>query len=181
VKTPKLKPHRYVAFFWALATIAVSACSGANVGSGGIAGFSLKPSVAATCGPPPPVPFQPLWLSYPEPRARAVSQEVKELVFAGWDTTFFGKDTVNLVRLNDGQPVAILKFRTFVPAPSPLPSPHATPPGGSGDIPYIAVNVPNLKRATRYVVSYTFDDWGDKPPSCRTRVTRKLGAFTTRS
>jgi hypothetical protein len=170
--------RRWCVVSWSVAAIVIAACSGRSLGLKSDAGESFSPSASATCGPPPPVPFQPLYLSYPAPHARSVPLTIKELVFAGWDTTFFGKDVVNLVRLNDDQPIGVQRFRKFVPAPSPLPSPRATPPW-SGSLPYVAVAIPDLKPTTRYVVSYTYKVWSDKPPSCRTSLTKRLGGFKT--
>lgn len=128
---------------------------------------------SSTCGSPPPVALPELWLSYPEPSATAVPRSIGNVVFA-YAGNPFQSDTVSITSTAGPVPAS-----TFTAAPSPLPSPHATPANYGGNVTYLAVPVPTLAPMTTYTVSYTYTDWADNPPSCQTHVTQPLGTFTT--
>lgn len=158
-----------IAFIFACTFL--GACSTASVQLGG--GNQLQ--TPAPCGLPPPVPIAELWLSYPQPGATSVPLNIGEIVFAGADTGYFGSDTVSV----SSSTQATVPVGAFTAAPSPMPTPFATPPNSSGNVPYEAVPIPTLSPSTTYNVSYTYRDWSSKPPSCTQKITEQLGAFTT--
>lgn len=126
------------------------------------------------CGFPPPVPVPWLTLAYPIPGATNVPPSIGIMLMAGEVNGFYGPDTVALASWAGSVPIG-----TFTAAPSPLPTPYATPAGSSGDIPNVAVPLPTLSPATTYTASFTYTDWADNPPSCRTQITTKMGSFKT--
>ncbi|HEV3153717.1 MAG TPA: hypothetical protein VGZ02_07945 [Candidatus Baltobacteraceae bacterium] len=149
--------------------IAIGLCAGLAACAGTAA------TAPASCGFPPPVPIPELWLSYPEPGATNVPLNVGEVIFVGIPSGFFGPDTVAITS-SGGTSIPV---GAFTAPPSPLPSPYAIPTGFSGNIPFSAVPVPTLSPSTTYNVSFSYIDWAENPPSCRTHVTQQLGAFTT--
>lgn len=127
-----------------------------------------------SCGFPPPVPIPAMFLSYPEPNATNVPVNVGIVIFGGVTSGFYGSNTVTVAGPSGDVPVG-----AFTSAPSPLPSPHAVPSGWGGAIPYVAVSIPTLSPRATYNVSFTYIDWANNPPSCKTNVTQPLGSFTT--
>ena len=146
--------------------------AGCSASSGGITPVSRAP--LADCGSPPPVPDPMLWLAYPEPNATGVSTSVGVLIFSGFSEDYFAPISVALSSASGSVAVGALKG-----APSPLPSPYATPPGFNGDVPDLAAPIPTLSPATAYSASYTYAVWDSTSPSCRGSLTRILGTFTT--
>jgi hypothetical protein len=149
----------------------LAACGGGYVSnSGGTRG----PSDSAQCGSPPPVASPWLSLSYPVPYATNVPTAIGVLVFAGAPSSRLGTAKVAVSSAHGTVPVG-----PFSAAPSPMPSPYATPSGVSGHYPYVAVPIPTLASRTVYSVSYTYTDWESTAPSCSTTITRLAGRFTT--
>jgi hypothetical protein len=128
-----------------------------------------------TCGFPPPVPIEPLYLAYPIPSATGVPLFIGSVIVQGYVAGFYGPGTLS-VTTSAG--TAIVKNVSPTAAPSPLPTPLATP---VQNLPYEAVPVPALMPATQYVVTAAVPDWGETPPLCRTIDTMTLGTFTTGS
>lgn len=124
------------------------------------------------CGMPPPVPAPWLALVYPEPGAANVPVSIRQLVLAGNYYGYYDNAAVTMTA-GDGM---IVPVGAYTAAPSPLPSPHATPAQGT---PYVAVPVPTLSPATTYALSYTFTDFNGIPPACTGPVTWPLGSFST--
>lgn len=161
--------------FAACSSAGMNTMQAASGSSGGSGGTVNSPPSSASCGSPPPVAIAELWLSYPEPGATSVPTDIGEIVFAGDDTNYFGPDTVNV-----STPTQVsVPVGAFTAAPSPMPTPYATPAAQSGDVPYEAVPVPRLSPSTTYTVSYTYRDWANTPPSCTQSITQQLGTFTT--
>ena len=152
-------------------TQAVLLCIGVASLAAGCDGGSTA-SALKSCGMPPPVPVPEMWLSYPEPNATGVPVNVGTIIFAGISSGYFGPNIVTVAGPSGDVPVG-----AFTSPPSPLPSPLAVPSGWGG--PYVAAPVPTLSPQTTYNVSFTYVDWADKPPACRTDVTQALGSFTT--
>jgi hypothetical protein len=124
-----------------------------------------------TCGPAPLEPIPAHWLIYPAPNATDVPDSIGELVFAGLVQS---GDSVGLATAGG----ASVPAGPFTAAPSPLPTPYATPP--SSGIPLAAAPLPVLSPGTTYAVGYTYTTWADNPPVCKGPATQPLGSFTTR-
>ncbi|MEO6991903.1 MAG: hypothetical protein ABI346_02350 [Candidatus Baltobacteraceae bacterium] len=153
-----------VSFLGAVAAIAlVLVACGSGPGSSG-------------CSSPPPVPIPELFLSYPEPGSPAVSVGIGEVIFVGNAGGLYAPDTVAI----RGRSGANVPVGAFTAAPSPFPTPYAVPSGFSGNIPFVAVPIPTLSPGVTYDVSFSYTDWADAPPACRTTVTQSLGSFTTK-
>ena len=135
------------------------------------AGGATNPGVNPGCGFPPPLPAPPApYLIYPAPNATAVPDNAGVLVFGGPSAS---------------GPIAIFTSGVSVPigaftaAPSPLPSPHATPGAQFSNYPYYAAPIPTLSPASTYTVTSSYQTWADTPPSCTATATQTLGSFTT--
>jgi hypothetical protein len=148
------------------------AAAASIVSCGGAAGTPADP--VATCGSPPPVAIAQLWLAYPVPNATSVPTSIGEIVLAGNPYGRYGTDTITIASSAAQVPVG-----AFTAPPSPLPSPYATPPQSSGNVPYFAVPVGTLSTGTTYTVSFTYTDWADNPPTCTQQITKQLGSFST--
>lgn len=128
--------------------------------------------VAPTCGPPPPSAAPNLQLVYPEPAATDVPASIAYLVISGDITTRYGTGVLSM-QSSSGIAVPV---GAYTAAPSPLPTPHATPAGGG---PYIAAALAALSPATTYSVKYAYTDYTGVPPSCIGSYAQPLGSFTT--
>lgn len=151
-----------------------------GIGLGACGGGANVAAPAATCGPPPPVPVPFLVLSYPEPNATSVPDAFGTLLFVGFPfDDYFGPTNVTLTTLAG----ANVPVGAFTAPPSPLPSPYVVPSGfsstGVSNIPFVAAPVPMLSPSTIYNVTFTYADFGDTPPTCRTTQSESLGSFTT--
>jgi hypothetical protein len=149
----------------------VAACGKAYVAN---SDGSRAPSGSGQCGSPPPVASPWLSMSYPIPSATNVPTTIGTVIFAGVPSSRLGTSKLTISSANGTVPVG--QFRS---APSPLPSPHATPYGATGSYPYVAVPIATLAPRTLYNVSYTYTDWVSTAPSCSTTITRFAGRFTT--
>lgn len=149
----------------------LSACAGADDHAVPLA---TRTPEAVTCGSPPPVPEPAFWLAYPMPGAVDVPTSTGQLI--GYGFPFFGFGNQAVVLASAGGSVSL---SDFVAAPSPLPSPYATPPPQQTGEAYYGLTLPALSAQTTYSASFTYTDWADNPPSCRTQITRPLGSFTT--
>ncbi len=146
--------------------------AGCSTSGGNITPVSRAP--LANCGSPPPVPDPMLWLAYPEPNATGVSTSVGELIFSGFYADYFAP--ISIALSSAGGNIAV---GTLAAAPSPLPSPYATPPPPNANLGFIAAPIPTLSPATAYTISWTYVVWDSTPPNCRGSLTRVLGTFTT--
>jgi hypothetical protein len=126
----------------------------------------------ASCGLPPPYPVPEMSLAYPIPGSTNVPIRLGELIFEG---DHVGA-TLTVESPGAGNPLVL---GTPTSAPSPLPTPYATPSGLSGAVPYFAVPVPTLSAATTYSVSYAYRTFANNPPACIKFATAELGEFTT--
>jgi hypothetical protein len=116
-----------------------------------------------------------LFLSYPPPGSTNVSIDIGELIVAGQPYGFYDDAKINMAPGNNTS----VPVGAYTAAPSPLPSPFATPSGFGGDVPYYAAPIPTLSPATAYTLTYTYTDFNGVPPSCTGPVTLQLGSFTT--
>jgi hypothetical protein len=143
------------------------------------AACSSKSSPVVNCGLPPPLPIPELILLYPAPGATGVPDAIGSLVLSGNGEDYYGPTTIALTTMSTGGGVTVVAQGTPGPAPSPLPSPLATPSELGADAPNSGLPVPTLSPATTYSVSRTYEDFSEKPPTCRTHVTQILGTFAT--
>lgn len=154
--------------FASIAVLAtLSACGGSTPGT---------PTPAATCGPPPPVPVPWLALAYPVPGTTNVKMSVGLLVFAGNTYDYYSNPATVSVSSTSGSNVPV---GAYTAAPSPMPTPYATPASASGNIPYLAAPIGTLAPATAYTVRFTYADWNGVAPSCVGQFTQTIGSFTT--
>lgn len=111
-------------------------------------------------------------LVYPENGAVAVPDATNEIIVATQGGTQSASVTLSPAPAN--QPAS-----SFTAAPSPLPSPYATPQTGTGWNDY-AVPMGTLAAGTKYTVNYTVSFGGTPSPGgCPTSVTQSIGTFTT--
>jgi len=110
-----------------------------------------------------------LSLAYPIPNATNVPVNLGVVILSG---AFRGIVDVR-------SPVGPVALGSPTSAPSPLPTPYATPLE-RGNVPYFAVPVPTLSPATTYTVSYVQIGPANDPPSCVAPATVNAGSFTTR-
>lgn len=137
-----------------VAALLISGCSG---GSGG----------SAPCNTPA-VPL--VTLVSPPSDSTNVPTGIGELILA--ETSGAPGSTTISVTSPTGTLVAGV---TPQAAPSPLPSPLATPP--SGEVTYLAVDIPTLSSGTAYTVEATYSIGSAGP--CPTSFPTKVGSFAT--
>jgi hypothetical protein len=146
----------------------IALCATCAACSGGSPGAPRR-----TCGFPPPVPLEPLFLAYPVPSTTGVPTSIGSVIVQGFVDGFYGPGTISV---SNAAGVAIVKNVSATAAPSPLPTPLASP---VDDLPYEAVPLPTLMPMTEYTVTAAEPDFGETPPLCRTIDTLTLGTFTT--
>ena len=124
------------------------------------------------CWPPPTwFPAQ-MWLSYPIPGSTAVATSIGNVILA--NTGGSGPVTVTL-----SSTAGASTIDTSGRAPSPLPSPYATPGASSTNmLDYLDYIVPTLSHATTYTVTAAITNETSVPP-CQEITTQTLGTFTT--
>jgi hypothetical protein len=154
-----------------LVAFAVTAAVAALAGCGG---STAKPNPQATCGPPPPVPLPVVDLVYPIPGASGVAPGIGLLVFYG----FVELKPGNSIQLSDA--AGTVPVGSVTAAPSPLPTPNATPTNDGNFQQFAAVPVPRLAPGTTYRVALHYLGYADDPPACQATFTLKLGSFRTR-
>jgi hypothetical protein len=139
--------------------------------------FAVSCSLAAcsgtatsSCGSVAPVPVPSISLAYPVAGAGNVSTDLGDVIFAGMSAGATVYIRSNLGPVAVGSPTA---------APSPLPTPNATPSDMTGAVQYFAIPVPTLASTTTYSVSYAYSAFNGIPPACSGQVTVNLGSFTT--
>jgi hypothetical protein len=150
-----------VAFAVAAAAAALAGCS-----------VSTTPAPQPTCAPPAPVPLQIADLVYPIPGATRVPPGIGLLVFFGFGDLAPGTS----IRLSDA--AGMVPVGSVTAAPSPLPTPNATPSGQNSQQ-FAAVPIPRLAPATTYTVALRYLAYADNPPVCQATYTKKLGSFRT--
>lgn len=128
-------------------------------------------TIQTDCGLPPPVPSPYLIMALPANGTTGVSTGIGQLILQGFTQSYFGSTTLAMTSAS-GAAVAI---GTPTTTPSPLPSPLPSPNGL-----FYAATVPVLSPATTYTLTFSYTDFGNNPPLCRTPVTVTLSNFTTR-
>jgi hypothetical protein len=141
----------------------------------GIIAAALLPACAG--GPQDPgicnQPFIPaLSMVYPKPGATNVPDSLSTIVFSGQPNTGGGVPSIEL-SIGDQR---VTSIGTFGAAPSPLPSPAATPVPGQPPS-YVAVTVNSLSPHTTYDVTYQYTFPGSG--QCAGTVNMAEGSFTT--
>lgn len=138
-------------------------------------GGASRPTVSASCPPPPgmPTPF-PVWLDSPPNASVNVATTIGMLL----ETGASGPGQNGPIRVSVTSPSGPVALGTATSAPSPLPSPYSTaPPQYSG--PPVAIPLPTLSPNTSYTVSDSYTGWADNPPQCSATLTQIGGSFTT--
>jgi hypothetical protein len=150
----------------AAAPLVLAACGGA-AGS-----ISADPQSGTNCPPPTFFPAQ-LWLSYPMPSTMNVPVSVGQIILA--NTGGSGPFSITVTSGAASVPVGAVSR-----APSPLPTPYATPgPNTQSNMTvYLAAPIPTLSPATTYTVTASIEN-GVNTPQCADITPQTLGAFTT--